>query len=144
MSTGPENTFIKSVHGHLPAAVYHMKNHNEYIAGPADVWYSGAAGDVWIEYKFINVPARPDTVIDLITPKGKGDAIITTLQQDWLRARDREGRRVGVIVGSKDGGIWLPGVDWSCRFTAAEFLKRLKSRKQLADTIRNIVLTPGM
>ena len=131
MSRGPENNFISSVHKHLPAGLYRMKNHNQYNGGIADVWYSGVR-DLWIEYKFIAVPKRPETRIDLLT--GKNPAI-SYLQQEWLRSRHGEGRSVGVIVGSKDGGIWLPGMAWEQTYTAADFLKHLKSRKELADEI---------
>ena len=131
MSRGPENNFISSVHKHLPAGLYRMKNHNQYNGGIADVWYSGVR-DLWVEYKFIAVPKRPETRIDLLT--GKNPAI-SYLQQEWLRSRHGEGRSVGVIVGSKDGGIWLPGVAWDQTYTAADFLKHLKSRKELADEI---------
>ena len=131
MPKGPENTFIGSVHKHLPAKLYHMKNHNAYNGGIADVWYSGVL-DLWVEYKFIVVPKRPDTVIDLIT--GKNPAI-SYLQQEWLRSRHGEGRSVGVIVGSKDGGVWLPGLAWGQTFFAKDFLKHLRSRKELAEVI---------
>ena len=131
MSKGPENTFIGSVHKHLPAKLYHMKNHNQYNGGIADVWYSGVR-DLWVEYKFIVVPKRPDTVIDLLT--GKNPAI-SYLQQEWLRSRHGEGRSVGVIVGSKDGGVWFPGLAWGRTYTADEFRKRLQSRKELAGVI---------
>lgn len=131
MSKGPENTFISSVHKHLPAGLYRMKNHNAYVGGIADVWYSGAS-DLWVEYKFIVVPKRPDTAIDLLT--GKNPAI-SYLQQEWLRSRHGEGRSVGVIVGSKDGGVWLPGTSWDQPFATKDFLRHLMSRKELADTI---------
>ena len=35
--SGPENTFIASIHRQLPVDLYHMKTHNEYISGPTDV-----------------------------------------------------------------------------------------------------------
>ena len=95
MSRGPENIFIASVHKHLPAKVYRMKNNNQYNGGIADVWYSGQL-DLWVEYKFITLPARDDTVVDLISGK---DPAISALQQNWLRSRSAEGRKVGVIVG---------------------------------------------
>ena len=131
MAAKPESTFIASVHKHLPPTLYRVKNNNEYTAGIADVWYSGVR-DLWIEYKFIAVPKRPETRIDLLT--GKNPAI-SYLQQEWLRSRHGEGRSVGVIVGSKDGGIWLPGVAWEQPFTAKDFLAHLRTRKDLADTI---------
>ena len=139
MSQGPENTFIGSVHKHLPACIYHMKNHNQYVGGIADVWYSGVR-DLWVEYKFIVVPKRPDTVIDLIT--GKNPAI-SYLQQEWLRSRHEEGRSVGVIVGSKDGGVWFPGLTWDATYPAKKFLSLLQTRKDLAGTIEKEVQNHG-
>lgn len=139
MSQGPENTFIGSVHKHLPAGLYHMKNHNQYNGGIADVWYSGVR-DLWVEYKFIVVPKRPDTVIDLLT--GKNPAI-SCLQQEWLRSRHGEGRSVGVIVGSKDGGVWFPGLTWDATYPAKKFLSLLQTRKDLAGTIEKEVQNHG-
>lgn len=139
MSQGPENTFIGSVHKHLPAGIYRMKNHNQYNGGIADVWYSGVR-DLWVEYKFIVVPKRPDTVIDLIT--GKNPAI-SYLQQEWLRSRHEEGRSVGVIVGSKDGGVWFPGLTWDATYPAKKFLSLLQTRKDLAGTIEKEVQNHG-
>ena len=139
MSQGPENTFIGSVHKHLPAGIYRLKNHNQYNGGIADVWYSGVR-DLWVEYKFIVVPKRPDTVIDLIT--GKNPAI-SYLQQEWLRSRHEEGRSVGVIVGSKDGGVWFPGLTWDATYPAKKFLSLLQTRKDLAGTIEKEVQSHG-
>ena len=139
MSQGPENTFIGSVHKHLPAGIYRMKNHNQYNGGIADVWYSGVR-DLWVEYKFIVVPKRPDTVIDLTT--GKNPAI-SYLQQEWLRSRHEEGRSVGVIVGSKDGGVWFPGLTWDATYPAKKFLFLLQTRKDLAGTIEKEVQNHG-
>lgn len=139
MATKPETTFIASVHKHLPPTLYRVKNNNGYTAGIADVWYSGVH-DLWVEYKFIAVPKRPETRIDLLT--GKNPAI-SYLQQEWLRSRHGEGRSVGVIVGSKDGGIWLPGVAWEQPFTVKDFLAHLRTRKDLADTILKEVQRHG-
>ena len=132
MARGPENNFISSVHKHLPAKLYRMKNHNQYNGGIADVWYSGKGRDLWVEYKFIEVPKRPDTTIDLVSGKSPE---ISALQQEWLRARHEEGRNVGVVIGSKDGGIWLPGLAWDQTFQAKDFLACLRTRKELAEEI---------
>lgn len=132
MAAKPETTFIASVHKHLPPTLYRVKNNNAYTAGIADVWYSGKGRDLWVEYKFIEVPKRPDTTIDLVSGKSPE---ISALQQEWLRARHEEGRNVGVVIGSKDGGIWLPGLAWSQTFQAKDFLAHLRTRKELAEEI---------
>ena len=135
MSRGPENTFIASVHKHLAPTVYSMKNHNEYNGGIADVWYDGPQGDLWVEYKFIVVPKRDDTMIDLV---GGKNPIISTLQQQWLADRHRNGRNVAVVVGCKDGGVWYMPCEWTVPITAARFRSLLQSRRLLAAWINGL------
>jgi hypothetical protein len=124
--SGPENTFIASVHRHLPVSLYRMKNHNQFNGGIADVWYSGGKADLWAEFKFITVPVRDATVIEFG---------LSPLQKEWLASRHREGRNVGVIVGCKAGGVWLPGISWGSPCTAAQFRKHVKTRIELARII---------
>jgi hypothetical protein len=130
MSRGPENNFIASVHRHLPATVYRMKNHNQYNGGIADCWYSGPKGDIWIEYKYAEVPKRPDTTINLCDTK-----FLSALQQDWLQGRYSEGRSIAVILGSKDGGLWLPGLSWQAPIRADYFKSWTLTRGTLAAFI---------
>ena len=122
----PENTFIQGVHRHLPTDLYRMKNHNQYNGGIPDVWYSGPAGDLWIEYKFNALPKRRDTLVAIN---------LSELQKDWLRCRHAEGRSVGVVVGCKEGGVWFPGLSWEPEITAEEFRERISDRKALAAII---------
>jgi len=131
----PENTFIAAVHKYLPPMreLYHMKNHNVYNGGIADCWYSGTKADLWIEYKFIVVPKRDGTLIDLV---GGAKPALSALQQDWLSERHAEGRNVGVIVGSKAGGVWYPGITWEEPLTALQFRTRLQSRAELGNFIQ--------
>lgn len=140
MSTGPENNFISSVHQHLPpmGELYRMKNHNQFNGGIADVWYSGRRADFWIEYKFITVPKRDATPIDLIHKPPKGDSVISSLQQEWLRNREDEGRNVGVIVGCKEGGVWFAGVNWDRVYHAGDFINMLRTRQELATLITTL------
>lgn len=129
----PENTFIGAVHRHLPPELYRMKNHNQFNSGIADVWYSGPRADLWVEYKFITVPVRDTTVI---TPE------LSALQREWLASRHSEGRSVGVIVGSKDGGVWFPGITWETLIDAGQFRAKLQNRKTLAVSICNVISYP--
>lgn len=131
MARKPENTFIASVHRHMPEDLYHLKTHSEYHAGIADVWYSGAS-DLWIEYKFLVLPKRGTTIIDLINGK---DPSISYLQQKWLKDRHAEGRSVGVIVGCKEGGVWFPGLSWDTTYTTEWFRESILSRKEIAGRI---------
>lgn len=130
MSRGPETTFIQSVHRHLPKDVYRMKNHNEFNGGIADCWYDGPAADLWVEYKFVVVPKRDNTLVTVD---------LSPLQREWLRDRAKNGRTVAVIVGCKDGGVWLDALAWEEEITAAEFRRTLLSRQELAVRITDIV-----
>jgi hypothetical protein len=133
-SSGPENRFIQGVHKCLEGEkLYRMKNHNVYNAGIADCWYSGGGGDLWVEYKFLTLPKRDSTVVDFRdTTKSHS---LSRLQQGWLSGRFKEGRNVGVIIGTPDGGIWLPGASWEATFTAARLRAELMSKRELADLI---------
>lgn len=139
MSSGPENTFIRSLHRLLPAGVYRMKNHNPYNSGIADCWYSGNAGDLWVEYKFLVLPKRAATVVDITAGNAPP---LTALQQDWLRSRHAEGRGVGVIIGMPQGGLWLPGVSWEKPTSSAECSAAMLSRPALAKLITGLVYRP--
>lgn len=134
MSSGPENRFIASIHRLLPSGVYAMKNHNPYNAGIADCWYSTVGGDLWVEYKYLELPKRPDTLVDLCSGKNPP---ITRLQQEWLKARDQEGRSVCVVIGTADGGIWLPGVSWNTPRRADIMRGLIQSKKSIALAIAN-------
>ena len=107
-----------------------MKNHNQYNGGIPDVWYSGPAADLWIEYKFVALPKRENTLITIE---------LSELQKNWITSRDAEGRSVGVIVGSKDGGVWFPGTTWGAEITMLQFRASIESRKTLADRIARFV-----
>ena len=135
MASKPETTFYTSVHKHLPppSKLYRVKMSNPYVAGIPDYWYSGPKADLWIEWKFIVLPKRDDTVIDLC---GGKQPTISALQQDWIKERLDEGRNVWVIVGHKNGGrICSAAYLWQLLLSAAEFCKYSLSRADLAQTI---------
>ena len=125
----PETVFINSVHCHLALdAVYKMKNHNEYVGGVFDCWYSGkgeGSTDLWVEYKFVVLPKRDAT---LVVPD------LSSLQTEWGTDRANEGRNVAVIVGCKEGGVYLPPSYWA-PLPASEFRRRILTRKALAALI---------
>lgn len=135
MSRGPETRFIASVHRLLPTDLYHMKNHNTYVGGPADVWYSGKRIDIWAEYKFNRyAPA----IINLMDPKKPYG--LSMLQQEWLRDRYLEGRNVVVILGighvkdRKDGGgIVFHAREWERAWNLDD--RKIESRLEIATWI---------
>jgi hypothetical protein len=136
MSRKPENQFIDSVHRHLPppSELHREGMANPYRSGTADMWYSGQL-DLWIEYKFLVVPKRDSTIIDLVA---KGD-IISKLQSEWLQRRYNEGRRVWVIVGCKEGGVVFTDRSWENALTAGVFKTMLVDRKTVAQRILQAV-----
>ena len=125
----PETVFTNSVHAHLDrATLYWMKNHNEYVGGVFDCWYSGkgdSSTDLWIEYKFVVLPKRDAT---LVVPD------LSAIQAEWGTDRANEGRNVAVIVGCKEGGVYLPPGYWA-PLPASEFRRRILTRKALAALI---------
>lgn len=137
MSAKPETTFTKSVHDKLPLGrkdPYWMKNSNTYTSGIWDVWYSGTALDMWVEYKFIVVPKLGATIIK---PE------LSALQEKWGRERMAEGRNMAVIVGCKDGGVIFENLEWESEITAAAFKVRIQSRAELARWIIDRVQKPS-
>lgn len=140
----PENQFRSSVHRYIdPLLVHHEKMSNPYRAGGADDWYSGKpdprygpSKDLWVEWKFIVIPARAETLIDLV---GGKRPLLTPLQQLWLKERHDEGRDVAVGVGSAKGGILLWSKTWETPMTAAEFRGWMRTREELAHEIINFV-----
>lgn len=104
-----------------------MKNHNAYVGGVADCYYSRRYGkDMWIEYKYIaKLPVKAD--IDLTK-------IVTGLQQAWLHERHVDGRNVAVIVGSPEGGV-IFRADERWIISPAEFKKRIISDAEIANWI---------
>ena len=128
MAAKPETKFISRVHKKLPPKLYHMKNHNAYTGGIADVWYSGTKADLWVEYKFIerlpvNVPVRPPE-------------LLTALQLAWLKDRLSEGRNVAVIIGTKGGGVVLTNHEWEHEIPVPHFKSLIRSDADLAGWIK--------
>jgi hypothetical protein len=122
----PENSFIAGIHKHLPVALHHEKMHNPYRGGTADVWYSGKRADLWIEYKYELLPARATTLIPID---------LSALQKLWLARRSNEGRNVAVIVGCQKGGVLFLEETWLTPLRMDEFVRRIVSRKDLANWI---------
>ncbi len=126
----PENTFIQSVHRHLPAQLYRMKNNNQYNSGIPDVWYSGRKSELWVEFKYLAVPKRPYTLIKIN---------LSELQKNWLRNRHAEGRQVAVVVGCTEGGVYFDGLSWDQDYTANDFRRLIEPRDALAKKIQERV-----
>ena len=92
MAKKPETTYYTAIHRLLPKDLYREKMFNPYSSGTPDVWYSGTADDLWVEYKYITkVPQKAPIIVQ---------KMLTALQRKWLNDRYREGRNVIVILGT--------------------------------------------
>lgn len=144
MSIKPENTFRNSVHKHfLSSALHHEKMSNPYRAGGADDWYSGKgkhSTDLWIEWKFVVLPVRDDTPINLVAGKRPS---LSHLQQDWLAERHAEGRNVCVGIGTSKGGFLIWNREWERESTAREYKRLVVPRAELAERIVRFVQGKG-
>jgi hypothetical protein len=122
MARKPEAQYTATVGKLLPPSVYALKLSLPYTAGVPDSWYSGPAGDLWVEWKYLQT----------IPPSIDCTRLLTALQAQWLRSRHAEGRNVAVIVGSKKGGVIFPSLTWETPISRDEFLSRAMSKKELA------------
>jgi len=148
VTTKPENLFIGRVNDKLPIAVrqrsakareasdgrliHYEKMNNPYSSGTADGWYSGAGGDLWVEFKYLpSVPLR-----SIVSPT----KLLTDLQLKWLNGRYEEGRNVAVVIGCPAGGVVLVNRAWESDLPADFFKTLMMSVIDLANWIRNQVL----
>ena len=108
-----------------------MKNHNDYIGGIPDVWYSGTRNDLWVEYKYLSISQPRITVVPDLSPK----------QLHWITCRQAEGRNVWVIVGYKNGGVIYTELDDIKYGLHPEvFISWTLSRPELAERIGDFCL----
>ena len=103
-----------------------MKNHNEYIGGIPDVWYSGNLNDLWVEYKYLPISTPRNIVVPDLSLK----------QLYWIKSRRAEGRNVWVIVGYKLGGVIFTDLnDIEHGIRPGDFLDRTLTRQKIAEEI---------
>lgn len=102
-----EHSFVKGVHEQLKKrspGIYKWKINARFVRGVPDAWYSGPAGDLWVEYKWLSR-----------TPKRKFTPGLSAHQLKWLRERHAEGRAVAVIVGCPAGAVVLLEGEWDSK-----------------------------
>lgn len=113
--------------------IYAWKINAAYEAGVPDCWLSGRHQDLWIENKRV-ATEQPPPFLDLTDHK----KYLTKLQQLWLESRYTEGRHVGVVVFSKVGHIYLPGLAWKEPVSRLHFTEGAMSMPELADKLVDI------
>lgn len=137
--SGPETRFYTAIHRKLPKTLHREKMHNAYRGGTADVWYSGNADDLWVEYKWLAKLPKKSPV--------RLDKLLSPLQQRWLSERHKEGRNIVVILGAPTGAWVLEGVSWrqpldpdtlqANKLTKHEVAEYIQKRTTLNDVLAN-------
>lgn len=93
------------------------------------MWYSGCAGDLWVEYKYIRkLPVHTAVrIYDLLSAQ----------QMRWLNDRFAEGRHVAVVLGSPLGAWIFEDNAWqTLDVTRQQIVARRLDQKAVADYIR--------
>ena len=129
-----EHSYIKAIHRYLPNDLYKWKINDNFHGGVADAYYSGEAGDLWIEYKYVaKPPKKPDTVIK---------TCLSDQQLNWLKSRQSEGRRVALVIGitafegyKNHNSVIL--TDFNHKVTVKSFISSAVDRKDVAEYITN-------
>ena len=126
-----EHSYIRSVNRHKTNDLYYWKINDNFAGGVPDSFYEGAANDLWIEYKYINIfPKRPDTLIDLTHKK-----YLSPVQQRWLERRHEKRQDAWVIAGCEHGGVIFRGLSWQTPITASDFLPQCLPQKEILRQI---------
>ena len=131
-----ENTFWQSLRRALVPRVYALKLNLRFTAGVPDCWLSGSDGDLWLELKYMqSVPKTVDPA-----------KLLSALQQEWLKRRYAEGRRVGVLIGSPDGHLFFPALSWQATMSGGAFKTRAQKTKRVAQELIDYVgeIDPSM
>lgn len=111
------------------------KINDDYAGGVPDACYFGPASTLWVEYKYLVIPKRDSTIIDL-TDKNR---YLTALQQDWLTNLYLFNISHAVIVGSPEGGVVFPGNSWKTPITTKEFRSRVIPKNKIAEILHSEV-----
>lgn len=126
MAAKPESTFIAAVHKKFgKEKPYFEKMYNPLRAGTPDVYYSGDAGSLWVEYKFLPRIPRSAEIRPDLTPR----------QSRWLNSRFAEGRNVAVVLGTPTGGVIYRNQEWDLPLSSTELAARVVSREEVAQWI---------
>jgi len=124
-----ESGFTKYIFKKLPSEIYKLKIRLAQQNGVPDAYFSGPAGDCWIEFKYITAPKRDTTDIY---------PALSDLQKKWIENRNNEGRSVAVVLGSDIGCYIYLHTDWKDPINTMHLKQR--DRKDVIDWIRRKTL----
>ena len=78
------------MHRHLSPEIYRWKIHDTHTGGVPDAYYCGPGDSLWIEYKYIKLPKRASTLVQLN---------LSELQKIWLTRAYEWRQSVAIVVG---------------------------------------------
>jgi hypothetical protein len=134
MTRKPEATFRDAVDRHLPATVHRQGGATTFSNGTPDRYYEGRGGVLWAEYKYApKLPKVLDLVHGTSTPK------LSALQARWLRRAAGNGVAVCVVLGWPEGGVILPGTEWSYLLPADRLREKMLTKREIAVEIARLV-----
>lgn len=121
-----EHGFIKSIHRYLHPDVHSWKIHDTYTGGVPDAMYSGPAGVLFVEYKYLKtLPKRNTTILK---------TSLSPLQIQWLNRMAISAHAL-LIIGAGNKNAIVLGSDFSQKISKIHFLKNAVSRQEVADYI---------
>lgn len=126
-----EHSFIKSIHRYLHPDVHSWKIHDTYTGGVPDAMYSGPAGVLFVEYKYVKaLPKKSTTNIK---------HSLSALQVQWLD-RMNTSANAALIIGVEDTCIILVD-DFSANICKDRYIELMQSRKSAAKFIYSVTHT---
>ena len=127
-----EHSFIKSIHRYLHPDVHSWKIHDTYTGGVPDAMYSGPAGLLFVEYKYVKeLPKKASTSIK---------TSLSALQLQWLN-RVNQPANAALIIGVADTCIIILD-DFSSIICKNRYIEQSRSRKEAAEFIYNVTHNP--
>ncbi len=137
-----EHSYIRSIHRKLKIipGLDIWKIRADGTNGVADCWYSGVAGNIWVEYKYVKtLPKRGSTIIDPTNT----NKYLSKLQQEWLRKKHEHNISTAVILGCSLGGVILKGLEWQTPLLTEDFRQKIISNKAIASFIQHFCTMAG-
>ena len=125
-----EHSFVRSIHRVLPSSVYRWKIHDTFTGGVPDTLYAGQNVLLWVEYKWVTLPKRQNTLVKFG---------ISKLQLSWLDRFTLYGQPVIVAVGHANGVLILADGAWHRKFTCADVQKFSVTKPVFIDGISSAI-----
>ena len=129
-----EKTFIAKIHKALSKEIYRWKINDPYHGGVPDVYYSGLAGCMFVEYKYqAKMPVKLTSKIPINT---------STQQKEWLKKAISHSVPAYVVVGAADKIVMTQEIDKTF-FTVKEFLEQAYEFDEYIDKLTSVLTTGG-